>query len=102
VTTPTAFRAQGLLSTGDIAKMFGVHRTTVWHWMNEGMLKFVQVTPRFRGVKQEDLKRFKSNWIPDTVSSRHESSSAKKPAKKRTKKAPTPVKKKSARKKTRS
>jgi excisionase family DNA binding protein len=67
VTTPSTFKKQGLLSTGDIAERLGVHRTTVWHWMKSGMLKSTRVTPRFRGVSEADLKAFQSNFIPDAV-----------------------------------
>jgi excisionase family DNA binding protein len=65
VTTPSAFKKQALLSTGDIAERLGVHRTTVWHWLKNGMLKSTRVTPRFRGVSEADLKAFQANFIPD-------------------------------------
>lgn len=66
MTTPSTFKKQGLLSTGDIAERLGVHRTTVWHWMTSGLLKSTRVTPRFRGVTEADLKAFQSNFIPDS------------------------------------
>jgi excisionase family DNA binding protein len=83
VTTPSTFKKQGLLSTGDIAERLGVHRTTVWHWMRSGMLKSTRVTPRFRGVSEADLKAFQSNFIPDApaVSPKKKPPSKKKAAK---------------------
>lgn len=65
MTTPSTFKKQGLLSTGDIAQRLGVHRTTVWHWMKSGLLKSTRVTPRFRGVTEADLKMFQSSFVPD-------------------------------------
>ena len=92
MTTPTTFKKQGLLSTGDNAERLTVHRTTVRHWMNSGMLKSVRVTPRFRGVTEANLKAFQSNFIPDAperrVSSKKKATSTQKPrgaAKKRAK-----------------
>lgn len=80
MTTPTSFKRRGLLSSSDIAKRLGVHRTTVWHWIKSGMLRSVKVTPRFSGVTEDDLKLFQSNWVgglPD-VSPKTENPSRKK------------------------
>lgn len=80
MTTPSSFKKRGLLSTGDVAERLNVHRTTVWHWIQNGLLKSVQVTPRFRGVTEEALKEFQSNFVPD-VSPSKKPASAKKKAK---------------------
>lgn len=85
MTTPTTFRREGLLSTGDIAKRLGVHRTTVWHWMKSGLLRSTAVTPRFRGVTESDLRAFQANFIPD-VSPRSKPTSRKSVKKKPRKK----------------
>lgn len=85
MTTPTTFKKLGLLSTGDIAARLKVHRTTVWHWLKNGMLKSVRVTPRFRGVTEKDLAAFQANFIADpapTPKKKAVSSKAKAPSKK--------------------
>lgn len=48
------------------------------------MLRSVQVTPRFRGVTEADLKSFRSNWsnfLPADVSSTKAKTSKKSPKK---------------------
>lgn len=78
MTTPSTFKKQGLLSTGDVADRLGVHRTTVWHWIRSGLLRSTRVTPRFRGVSEADLKAFQSNFITDAAVSPKKAASSKK------------------------
>lgn len=89
MTTPTMFKKEGLLSTGDVARRLKVHRTTVWHWIKNGLLKSRQVTPRFRGVTEADLKAFQANFVLDApaepVSAKKKAPSNKKAAPKKKK-----------------
>lgn len=91
MTTPSTFKRRGLLSTGDIARRKNVHRTTVWHWIRSGLLKSTRVTPRFRGVSEEDLAAFEANFIsdspPPSVSRKKASTSGKRKTKKAAKKS---------------
>jgi len=51
--------SEKLLSTADIAKDLGVHRSTVHGWIKNGMLPSERHGV-FHGVKPKDLKRFLS------------------------------------------
>ncbi len=93
MTTPSTFKTRGLLSTGDIAKRQGVHRTTVWHWLKSGMLAYVAVTPRFKGVTEEALATFLATWVPDQAVSPKSKPSSKKKAGKKPVKKPKAAKK---------
>lgn len=59
MTVPKTFVDQKLLSTGEVAKMMGVHRGTVWHWIRVGLLKAEKVTDRYSGISKKSLARFK-------------------------------------------
>lgn len=48
-----------LLSTADIAEELNVHRSTVHHWIKQGMLPS-ELHGSFHAVKRKDLKRFLS------------------------------------------
>ena len=48
-----------LLSTADVAKELGVHRSTVHGWIKNGMLPS-ELHGAFHAVKPADLKRFRS------------------------------------------
>lgn len=57
MTTPNALREQGLLSTGDVAKHLGCHRSTVWHYVRVKRLLSVKVGSRYVGISRDDLKK---------------------------------------------
>lgn len=59
MTLSKKFKASGLLSTGDVARECGVHRSTVWLWIKSGVLKSSKVGD-FIGVKKSDLAKFRS------------------------------------------
>lgn len=45
-----------LLSMSEAAQLLDVHPTTVYRWCEEGLLPYVQVTPRSpRRFRQDDL-----------------------------------------------
>lgn len=52
-----------LLSTADIAKQLDVHRSTVWLWIDRGMLQSKR-HGAFHGVKPAALRRFLSMYEP--------------------------------------
>lgn len=52
-----------LLSTADIAKRLNVHRSTVWLWIDRGMLPSER-HGAFHGVKPFELRRFLSMYEP--------------------------------------
>lgn len=76
-----------LLSTADVAKQLKVHRSTVNHWIKEGMLPSER-HGSFHAVKPKDLKRFLSIYDvqPKKTRKRKAAKRAKKSAKKRGKK----------------
>lgn len=39
----------------EVADIFQVSRQTVYNWFNDGTLPFIQVGPRVKRVKREDL-----------------------------------------------
>jgi len=59
MTLSNKFRASGLLSAGDVARELRVHRSTVWLWIKNGLMKSTRVG-EFIGVKRSDLKKFQS------------------------------------------
>lgn len=83
MTTPLALKRRNLLSASEVAEMFGVHRTTVWHWIRRGMLTYEQVTPRFIGVSQDAINTFKKNFGSVSSAEMEPSKSKKTAAKKR-------------------
>lgn len=50
-----------LLSTADIAKELGVHRSTVHGWIKNGMLAS-KLHGNFHAVRRKDLERFTSMY----------------------------------------
>jgi excisionase family DNA binding protein len=61
LTLSKGFRASGLLSTGDVARELGVHRSTVWIWIRDGLLKSKRVGTTV-GVRRADLDAFKNMY----------------------------------------
>jgi excisionase family DNA binding protein len=61
MTLSKKFQASGLLSTGEVAKEMGVHRSTVWLWIKSEMLKSSKVGD-FIGVKRADLVKFQAGY----------------------------------------
>lgn len=59
MTIPKSISDGQLLSTTDVAGQLGVHRSTVWLWINRGMLQSKR-HGAFHGVRPADLKRFLS------------------------------------------
>ena len=55
-----------VLSTADVAERLDVHRSTVWVWIKNGMLKSTR-RGSFHAIKPADLKTFLSMY---TVPSR--------------------------------
>jgi excisionase family DNA binding protein len=47
---------QDLLTTGEVAAMAGVHRTTVHHWARDGKLQAAQVANGFRLFAVADVE----------------------------------------------
>ena len=58
-----------LLSTSDVAKQCGVHRTTVWLWIKRGMLKS-EKHGSFHGVRPREVKRLLEFYAPPPKSKR--------------------------------
>lgn len=46
------------LTTGDVAKHFGVNRNTVRRWANEGLIEFFTTPSGHRRFHLEDIERF--------------------------------------------
>jgi excisionase family DNA binding protein len=46
----------GLLSTGQVAQALGVHRSTVWHWIQTGVLRHTKHGSHY-GIKPADVDR---------------------------------------------
>jgi len=78
---PTGFKAAGLLSPGEAAAKLRVHRSTVWAYMDRGMLPFVlfdvatssvvalkngEKQPKegvFRGITRDALAEFRKSYV---------------------------------------
>lgn len=77
MTVPKTFVDQKLLSTGEVAKIMGVHRGTVWHWIRVGLLKAEKVTDRYSGISKKSLALFKKAYqqAPPAVSPKRARSS---------------------------
>lgn len=65
MTIAKAIGEAGLLSTSEVAKRLNVDRTTVWLWINQGILK-AKRKGVFYGVSPETIKAFKEiyNILP--------------------------------------
>jgi excisionase family DNA binding protein len=59
MTIPKTLSDGELLSTAEVAKQLGVHRSTVWLWIKRDMLPSKK-HGAFHGVRPADLKRFLS------------------------------------------
>lgn len=59
MTVPKAIAAAGLLSTSQVAKQLGVHRSTVWGWIKQDMIAS-EKRGSFHGIKPSELKKFLS------------------------------------------
>lgn len=59
MTLSKKFQASGLLSTGDVARELHVHRSTVWLWIKNEVLKST-TEDGFVGIKPKDLARFRA------------------------------------------
>lgn len=59
MTLSKKFRGSGLLSTAEVAKELGKHRSTVWLWIRSKMLKSTRIDG-FVGIKRSDLVKFQS------------------------------------------
>jgi excisionase family DNA binding protein len=59
VTVPkTISESSDLLSTSDVAEELGVHRSTVWGWIKNGMLPS-EKHGSFHGVSPKALQKFR-------------------------------------------
>jgi excisionase family DNA binding protein len=63
VTVPKTIAAQGLLSPTEVSKLLDVHRSTVWLWINNGMLK-ATAHGHFRAVSPDGVKKFLQSYRP--------------------------------------
>lgn len=59
MTLSKKFQASGLLSTGDVARELHVHRSTVWLWIKQEVLKSKK-DGGFIGIRRADLDKFKA------------------------------------------
>jgi excisionase family DNA binding protein len=59
LTVPKSIADDGLLSTSEVAKKLGVHRSTVWLWIRRGALPS-EKRGAFHGVSKKALKTFLS------------------------------------------
>jgi len=59
MTLSKSFRGSGLVSTTEVARQMGVHRSTVWHWIHTGALK-AERSGGFLGIKPAELDKFRS------------------------------------------
>ena len=59
---PKSISEDELLSTADVAKSLDVHRSTVWLWIKNGMLKSKR-HGQFHGIKPSELERFRSTYV---------------------------------------
>lgn len=51
---PKEMADRGLVSTGQVAKALGVHRSTVWYWIRSGLLPHEKVGEHY-GVRPKDV-----------------------------------------------
>jgi excisionase family DNA binding protein len=60
MSVPKALSEAGLLSTAEIAQKLSVHRSTVWLWINSGLLPHERVGPsgNWIGVHPKKLEAF--------------------------------------------
>lgn len=72
MSVPKALSEAGLLSTAEIAAQLNVHRSTVWIWIKQGLLKSQRVGPskNWIGVSQKQLDDFTAMY-PIQVSNAH-------------------------------
>lgn len=91
MSVPKEFREQKLLTIAEVASLMGVHRATVWKWIKGDCLRAtvptrpdpadperqVPVSTKYRGVRPEDLARWKSVYRTSGVSTSDLSSSRK-------------------------
>jgi excisionase family DNA binding protein len=59
LTLSKKFQGSGLLSTAEVAKELGKHRSTVWLWIRSKMLKSTRIDG-FVGIKRSDLVKFQN------------------------------------------
>jgi len=59
VSVPKELAERNLLSTGQVAKQLSVHRSTVHHWIQTGMLKHHKVKSHY-GVRPKDVVKLLS------------------------------------------
>lgn len=78
MSVPKEFKEQRLLTIGEVAEAMGVHRGTVWKWIRDSCLKAtvptradpenperqIPISNKYRGVRQEDLAKWKSVYRP--------------------------------------
>jgi excisionase family DNA binding protein len=62
----TKFRDTKLMSTGDVARELGVHRSTVWLWVRSGALPAGMLNG-FHGVRPSDLAKFRAQYDTSTT-----------------------------------
>lgn len=80
MSVPKAFAERGLLSTADVAERLGVHRSTVWWWIDTGVLTSERVGV-FHGVSPDVLQAFIKAW-PGLIDKAREQNKKKKGARK--------------------
>lgn len=61
MSVPKAFAKRGLLSTADVAEQLGVHRSTVWWWIDTKVL-VAEREGVFHGVSPDVLQTFIKTW----------------------------------------
>lgn len=98
MTIPKSISDGPILSTANVAKKVGVHRSTVWLWIKRGMLKSERhgESGAFHGVRPAALERFLS--IYEIVPANKRKRKTKPKAKRRRKANPKRRRKASSRK----
>jgi excisionase family DNA binding protein len=46
-----------VMTVHEVAEYLGVHKAAVYRMMAEGRLRYAQVTPRYRRVRQSDVRK---------------------------------------------
>lgn len=56
------------LTTGDLAKRFGVNVDTIARWADQGLLPCLRTPGKFRRFSEADVERFAAELLPKAAS----------------------------------